>query len=236
MILFCRFFAPARLSGLIFSKPMKTRRTPARFAFLDEVRNLVAERIDLNEQRKVDVLAQAQIDQPIKDRFPIFVAREIVIGDEKIVETLGEVFADDLLDVVRRTAARFVSLHIDDGAEGTLEWATATGVEAGHGAVGARGANARDERDGFALDSRQVRHVIVERLELAGESIPQNHFQTAFLGFAGKKRNAHRFGAMKIGIVAAEHAHRARNMETADGDLNAVNRETDLARSSARGN
>jgi len=31
--MFWRFFAPARLSGLMFSNPMNTRVTPARFAF-----------------------------------------------------------------------------------------------------------------------------------------------------------------------------------------------------------
>jgi len=29
VILFCRFFAPTSESGLMFSRPMKTRRTPA---------------------------------------------------------------------------------------------------------------------------------------------------------------------------------------------------------------
>ena len=33
VILFCRFLAADRLSGLIFSSPMNTRVTPARFAF-----------------------------------------------------------------------------------------------------------------------------------------------------------------------------------------------------------
>ena len=33
VILFWRFFAAARLSGLIFSRPMNTRVAPARFAF-----------------------------------------------------------------------------------------------------------------------------------------------------------------------------------------------------------
>ena len=33
VILFCRFFAAARLSGLTFSNPINTFVTPARFAF-----------------------------------------------------------------------------------------------------------------------------------------------------------------------------------------------------------
>ena len=49
----------------------------------------------------------------------------------------------------------------------------------------------------------------------------QDLFETSFR-FAGEKRDAHRFRAMNIGIVAAEHAHRSRDMEPADGHLNAA--------------
>ena len=44
VILFWRFFAAARLSGLMFSSPV----TPARFAFFHEVGDLAAKRVDLN--------------------------------------------------------------------------------------------------------------------------------------------------------------------------------------------
>jgi hypothetical protein len=50
VILFWRFFAPARLSGLMFSRPMKTRFTPAFAHLLDEVRDAVAERVDLDDE------------------------------------------------------------------------------------------------------------------------------------------------------------------------------------------
>src|SRR5436309_2995078 len=111
VILFCRLCAPARLSGLMFSRPMKTRRTPAR----------------------------------------------------------------------------------------------------AHGA---------DERDGGSFDAGQVRHEVVKRLEVFLESISQHLLETAFR-LAGKEGDAHRLGAMKIGIVAAEHAHRPGDVEPADAHLNA---------------
>ena len=80
----------------------------------------------------------AQVNESIEDRLPILVAGEIVVGDEKAVQSLRDVLADDLLDVVGRTAARLAPLHVDDRAERTLERAAAAGVEARHAAGGAR--------------------------------------------------------------------------------------------------
>ena len=53
---FCFFFAPARLSGLIASRPMKTFETPARPAF-DEARDAVAERVHLDHQLEAQPVA-----------------------------------------------------------------------------------------------------------------------------------------------------------------------------------
>ena len=62
--------------------------------------------------------------------FPILVAGEIVVGDEEAVDALGDVAADDLLDVVGAAPPRFASLHVDDRAEAALEGAAAAGIEA----------------------------------------------------------------------------------------------------------
>ena len=53
VILFCCFLAPRRLSGLMFSRPINTRRTPASIRLLDEARNFVTQRIDLNGEADV---------------------------------------------------------------------------------------------------------------------------------------------------------------------------------------
>ena len=72
----------------MFSSPMKTRRTPACGRLLDEVRDLVAERVDLDGEADVDALAPAQLDQPVEEHLPVAVAGEIVVGDEEAVDAL----------------------------------------------------------------------------------------------------------------------------------------------------
>ena len=138
VILFWRFFAAARLSGLMFSSPMKTRVTPARFAFSTKFGNLVAKRVDLDHQAERDAVLLAQLDQAIEDRLPLLVAREIVVGDEELVNALRPVEAHEMLDVVRRAVARLAALHVDDGAERALVRAAAAGIEAGARAERAR--------------------------------------------------------------------------------------------------
>ena len=78
-----------------------------------------------------DAVALAQLDDAIEDHLPVLVAGEIVVGDEEPVEAMRQVLAQQLLDVVRRAAARLAALHVDDGAERALVRAAAAGVEAG---------------------------------------------------------------------------------------------------------
>src|SRR6185437_5172440 len=117
--------------------------------------------------------------------------REIVVGDEEAVQSVGDVAADDLLDVVGRAAARLAALHVDDGAERALVGAAAAGVEARLGAAGALDALARQKRDWRAFETGKVVHVIVERLERAGIGVAQ-YLVEAALGLAGIDRQAHR--------------------------------------------
>ena len=104
---------------------------------LDEMRNAVAERVDLDDEGAIAAPDLAQKDQPVEDRLPILVAGEIVVGDEEAVDALGEIGAHDRFDVVGAAVARFAALHVDDGAERALERAAAPGVETGDGAAGA---------------------------------------------------------------------------------------------------
>ena len=89
----------------MFSSPMKTFVTPARFAFCYEVRDLVTKRVDLDEQAERDAMLFAKLDQTIEDRFPFLVAREVVVGDEELVNALRPAEAHEMLDVVRRAVA-----------------------------------------------------------------------------------------------------------------------------------
>ena len=102
----------------------------------DEVRDLVAQRVDLDEEAHVHAVLLAQLDDAVEDRLPVLVAGEIVVGDEEAVDALREIGAHDALDVVGAAAARFAALHVDDGAERALERAAAAGVEAGDVADG----------------------------------------------------------------------------------------------------
>src|SRR5262249_47863498 len=72
----------------------------------------------------------AQLDQTIKDRLPFLVAREIVVGDEKLVDAVFPVESHELLNVIGRPVARFAALYVDDRAERTLVGAAAAGIEA----------------------------------------------------------------------------------------------------------
>ena len=88
-ILFCRFFAPWSDCGIDVLKPDEDLVAAGPRRLLDEARNLVAERVDLQDQLDRNALVLPQIDQPVEDRLPVAVAGEIVVGDEIVVDALG---------------------------------------------------------------------------------------------------------------------------------------------------
>ena len=90
----------------------------------------MAERVHLDHQLEAQAVALAQRDQPVEDRLPVPVAREVVVGDEEAPHALRQVAPDDRLDVVRGAPAGDPALHVDDGAEAALERAAAAGIEA----------------------------------------------------------------------------------------------------------
>ncbi len=166
-ILFWRFFAPIRDSGLMFSKPEEDRGAAGARRLLDEIRNAVAQRVDLQQQLDVEFVALAQFDQPVEDRLPIAVAGEIVVGDEKPRNALRRIGAHDRLDVVGRAVARFAALHIDDGAEAALERTAAAGIEARIMAGDPRHHRTRQDRIDRRRHFRHVAEIIVDRLRRA---------------------------------------------------------------------
>ena len=52
-------------------------------SFLYEIRNLVAERVDLNGKDEIRKFGLAQVDETIEQQFPVAIARKIVVGDMK---------------------------------------------------------------------------------------------------------------------------------------------------------
>src|SRR5208337_5009975 len=97
---------------------------------LDEVRNLMAQRVDLQDQLDPEALVLPQIDQAVENRLPIPVPCEIVVGDEIVRYALRGMGAHDRFDVIGGPIARSTALDIDDRAEAALEGAAAAGVEA----------------------------------------------------------------------------------------------------------
>ena len=66
----------------------------------DEVFDFVTKRVDLDHQAERNPVLLPEVDQAIEDRFPLLVAREIVVGDEEFVDALPPVETHEMLDVV----------------------------------------------------------------------------------------------------------------------------------------
>ena len=71
---------------------------PARL--LDEVRDPVALRVDLDDQGHLDAFVLLELDQPVEEIFPVLVAGHVVVGDEERRDALLVVLADDRFEIV----------------------------------------------------------------------------------------------------------------------------------------
>ena len=142
---------------------------PARL--VDEVRDAMALRVDLDDQGHFDAFVLAQLDQPVEEVLPVAVARHVVVGDEERADALLVVLADDRLEVVGTAEAALAALHVDDGAERALERAATAEIEARHAALVLGQCRRRQDRRGGALEVRKVVRMVVERLQRAVESV-----------------------------------------------------------------
>ena len=66
-------------------KPDEHERRAGARRFLDEIRDAMTERVDLQDQLDPEFVALAQLNQPVEDGFPVAVPGEIFVGDEKRV-------------------------------------------------------------------------------------------------------------------------------------------------------
>ena len=184
---------------------------------LDEARNPMAESVDLKDELDRNALVGSQIDQPVEDRLPVAVAGEIVVGDEIVVDALGEVGAHNRLDVVGGAEARLAPLHVDDGAETALKRAAAPGVEAG--------VMTDDPPDHFlgqhgyrrGLHAGHVMEVVVEGLRLAGVDVAEK-IRHPPLALARVEGHAERLRLFQIRRKLGKHRDAARDVEAADHD------------------
>ena len=134
-----------------------------------------------------------------------------------------------------RAIARLAALHVDDRAERALERAAAPGVEAGHGPAGALDA-ARPAGSGSArFERRQVVHVIVERLQLAGVGVAQ-HASSRPSASPANRLTPSACASLQVGRNLRQHGEAARDMEAADGDLTPCGAQAAARCRSARGN
>ena len=182
---------------------------------LDEARNPVAERVDLQQKADPEALILAQFDQPVEDRLPVAVAGEIVVGDEEARDALRGVGAHDRFHVVRRAVARLAPLHVDDRAEGALERAAAPRVEARVVARDLGDHGLRQHRD---RGRRHIGHVveeIVDRLRRPGVDVLDELGEPA-LALAGIKDDAELLRLLEIGRQFGQHGDAARHVEAAD--------------------
>ena len=204
---------------------------------LDEVRDLVAERVDLDGEAAADALV-LELDHPVEQDLPVAVAGEIVVGDEESVDALRPVLANDLLEVVGRAEAALAALHVDDRAERALIGTAAAEVDRGIVAGGALEMLARQDRRGLAFERRQMVHVIVERLQFAIPGVEQNLVEPALLGFPREQRDAERLRVCQFGRHFRQHREAAGDMESADANLEArgakLTRKIDRARELVR--
>ncbi len=191
---------------------------------LDEVRDLVAERVDLDGEADPDALV-LQRDHPVEQDLPVAVAGEIVVGDEEPVDPLLPVRPDDLFEIVGRAEAALAALHVDDGAERALVGAAAAEVDAGIGARGPLDMLARQDRGGLAFERGQLIHVVVERLQFAVPGVEEDLVEPALLRFPGEQRNAERLRLLEFGRHFRKHGDAARNVKAADADRNALGAE-----------
>jgi hypothetical protein len=60
---------------------------------VDEIRDTMTQRIDLDREMGVNPLPFPQFDNAIEDRLPILVAGKIVVGDEEPVDALTPIFS-----------------------------------------------------------------------------------------------------------------------------------------------
>ena len=177
----------------------------------------MAQRVHLQQQADLEAFVLAQLDQPVEDRLPVLVAREVVVGDEELGDALLGVGADDLLDVVRRAIARLAALHVDDGAERALERAAAPGIEAGVAPVHPRHHVARQDRQRGGRHLGHVGEIVVGRFRGSGGDVAQQVGHAAF-AFAGEQRHAEVEGFLKVRRKLGQHRDAARDMEPADDD------------------
>ena len=91
----------------------------------------MTQRVHLQDESDPEPFARAQVDQSVKNSFPIAIAGEIVVGDKETADALAHICTNNRLHIIGGAVTRFAALHIDDRAEAALERTAAACVKAG---------------------------------------------------------------------------------------------------------
>ena len=191
-----------------------------RHRLADEARHPVDHHIGLDDKGDGQPFFFAEFDQAVEDRLPVSVTREIVVGDEVFRHPPGGVGPDQRLDTPGPAEARLVALDVDDAAKAAIERAAAPGIETGEAAGGAAQHAERQEGRRLAAQIRQIRQVIVDRLEPPALGIDEQGVEPA-LGLAAEQDDAALDRHPQLQRQLVEHGHDAADVEAADGDLDA---------------
>src|SRR3984957_12039036 len=207
--------------GVDVLEPDENRIAAGPRRLLDEVRDLVAERVDLEKEPDPEAVLLPQFDQPIEDRLPVAVAGKIVIRDEEARNALRSIGAHDRLDVVRRPIARLAPLDIDDGAEAALERAATSGVETCVVARHSRHHLARQPRRRSGRHVRHVVEIVVDRLRLPRINVRQELCKSTF-ALPGIEDDPKRLRLFQVRRQFRQHGNTAGNVESSNGDRHAL--------------
>ena len=109
---------------------MNTREHACSCGFVDEVRDLMAERVDLDGELEPHTELLAKLGDPVEDRIPVPVCGPVVVRQKVLANAALEIGADQTLDIIGGPMARRTTLNVDDRAEAAQERAATTGVEA----------------------------------------------------------------------------------------------------------
>ena len=171
-------------------------------------------------QPDLRLVALAHRNDAVEDRFPILVAREIVVGEQEVADTVLPVLVDGFFDIVGRAAARLAPLHVDDGAERALIRAAAPGVETRQMLHGPAQIVGRQDGNRARLDRRQIVEVVVDRLQRSVRGIAQDRVDPP-LEFTGEQADADVEGGAQVGLQLGQHRETAGDVESADHDRHA---------------
>src|SRR5262249_6269867 len=124
------FLAGQQVVRVNVFKPDEDPPHACRSRLLDEVRNAVAQRVDLDRETDRQSFAEPQMDHSVEQRFPMAIAGEIVVGDKKPLDPLRVVLAYRSFEIVGGAEPAFPPLYVDDRAERALVGATAPEIKA----------------------------------------------------------------------------------------------------------